>query len=231
MVWQFGANGCDVVVQYNRDEPAARFTAESAQRQFGVKTWLVQQDFAQPGSGKNFWLNVKAIVGQTPDILVINAGFLGIGSNGLSLTEEELYDSIQVNAVQPFFLMQAMMNDPDTPSDSQILVHLSKGWDKWLPGYAGLGMAKALLMRMVIELAQVGAPRRICVNAITSDLVAQTDVMNWFPPHEVALHLDRMPFGRLIYPEDVAIFFCHTACNLGVTGQNLVFDGGVGNVA
>lgn len=106
----------------------------------------------------------------------------------------------------------------------------SLGSVRYVPGYAGLGAAKAAIESLTRYLAAELAPHGISVNTVSGGFV-DTDSVKIDPRYEEVKEYvsSRTPAGRAGQPEDLAgvvAFLCSPDANW-IRGQVLVADGGL----
>jgi NAD(P)-dependent dehydrogenase (short-subunit alcohol dehydrogenase family) len=149
-------------------------------------------------------------------------------------TSPELYDRImQVNARAPFFLIQDAVKLMQRGNIAGSIVNISsvvtRGGAPWLSAYA---MAKSALNVLTRNVAYAVMRSRIRVNAINvgwMDTPAEDVVQrryhsaggDWLPAAEA-----RMPFGRLLKPQEVARAVAFLASDESgmMTGSVIDFD-------
>jgi len=111
----------------------------------------------------------------------------------------------------------------------QIVALTSLGSQRYIPGYAAIGVAKAAIETLTRYLAVELAPRQIRVNAVSGGVV-DTDSLKYFPNYEELLNVtaNRTPMGRIGTPEDIATvvaFLCSPGARW-ICGQTIIVDGG-----
>ena len=129
--------------------------------------------------------------------------------------------------MRPFWLLTKLVPLAD---GANVIGLSSMGSQRYIPGYAAMGAAKAGVEALTRQLAVELAPRGIRVNTVCGGLI-RTDAIQYFPEGEEMLDLaERLtPLGRVGEPEDLA---GAVAMLLGsdarwITGQVIVVDGGL----
>ncbi|MEU0336026.1 SDR family oxidoreductase [Streptomyces sp. NPDC006193] len=113
------------------------------------------------------------------------------------------------------------------PAGGRIIAVSSTGAHDVVPGYVGLGMAKAALESQIRYLAVELAQRGVTVNAVST---AKLDKGESPPPAAVGALAARTPAGRLTVPQDVAdvvALLCAPEA-AWIQGQVVHADGGLG---
>jgi NAD(P)-dependent dehydrogenase (short-subunit alcohol dehydrogenase family) len=166
------------------------------------------------------------------DVLVNNAGISGEEAPFLELTEAAWDDMLALNLKGPFLFSQAMARAM-AAADGGVILHNAS--------IAGLGVdgafshycaAKAGLLALTRSMAVELAPHRVRVNAVSPGYARTDMTMQYFGP-EMEAYLaggfERVPLRRLVEPEEVAraFLFLASAAASGITGANLVVDGGL----
>jgi NAD(P)-dependent dehydrogenase (short-subunit alcohol dehydrogenase family) len=105
----------------------------------------------------------------------------------------------------------------------------SLGSRYYVPDYAGLGAAKAVMETLARYLAVELAPRKINVNVVSAGFV-DTESMRLAPDYDELVRrvVAATPAGRLATPDDVAgvvAFLCSPDSDW-IRGQTLIADGG-----
>lgn len=187
------------------------------------------------------------------DILVNCAAIYPPG-NSLSV-DERTWDAMhEIDTKAPFFLTQAVAKIMiEQNRGGRVINFLSTAFVNAAPMFAAYAIAKAGLWETTRVLSTDLAPHRITVNAVTpgSTLTEEkaaalasgnvpdaldiqvTDDMKAFFTHVMEtggiaeMMKQRMPMGRMGYPDDLAKAVLFLASDMGayVTGQNIVVSG------
>jgi enoyl-[acyl-carrier protein] reductase III len=105
----------------------------------------------------------------------------------------------------------------------------SLGAQRYLSGYAAVGVTKGALDTLTFYLAVELAPKRIRVNGVCPSWVEETAGVGALPGEFGERMLRSIPAGRHVLPEDVAnltAFLCSPEAAM-IVGQTIVLDGGL----
>jgi NAD(P)-dependent dehydrogenase (short-subunit alcohol dehydrogenase family) len=175
---------------------------------------------------------VRSIVGDRLDVLVLNAG-ISEAARIADHTVEDFDSLFATNVRGPFFVVQHIL--PVLGEDSSIVAISSLGACA-VPGKPGLGnpyllvysSTKGALETLVKNWAAILGPRGIRVNAVAPGVI-DTDMSNFTKTEagrEVALGMQALK--RLGKPEDVAdvVTFVASDAARWITGASIPVDGG-----
>jgi enoyl-[acyl-carrier protein] reductase III len=216
--------GCNVAVNYFRSRDAANETVRS------LESRNVQAKAYRANIGRIEKLEeMVAAVGEDfgkVDIFISNAA-LGIFTTALEIDDRAWDLSMRTNAQALLFGVQAVAKL--MPDEGKIVALSSLGSQRYIPGYAAIGISKAAIETLTKYLAFELASRRINVNTVSGGFI-DTDALKVFPNYDemVAEVVRRTPFGRMGTPDelaDVVVFLC-TQKAQWITGQTLIVDGG-----
>jgi NAD(P)-dependent dehydrogenase (short-subunit alcohol dehydrogenase family) len=165
------------------------------------------------------------------DILVNNAGIAGAAMPIIDMSEEAWDEMLAVNLKGPFLMAQAVARRM-TAKGGVILNNASIAGLGVDGAFAHYSAAKAGLIALTRSLAVEMAPFRIRVNAVSPGYIRTDMTMQYFGPEMedyLSSGFERVPIRRLVEPEEVANAFVYLASDAasGVTGANLVVDGGL----
>ena len=212
--------GAEVILHYHRNRGAV----ESVARELGGPVRVLQADLRSP---KDIDGVVKTLADVRLDILVNNAGIWGgtpLGSTPLEVLEGML----DANVKGVFWLTQAVL--PLLREGSRIVnVSSLAGRIGRAGGRSVYGATKAAVDAFTRNWALELAPRKIRVNAVAPGYIDTDMTAGYFSDPKVLQHaVDRQPFGRLGYADEVAdvvLFLCSPASNW-ITGESLNVSGG-----
>lgn len=161
------------------------------------------------------------------DIFISNAA-AGAFKSALELSAKSWQRTLDINS-RTFLIgsQRAAALMPET--GGQIVGLTSLGSQRFIPGYAAIGVAKAAIETLTRYLAVELASRQITVNAVSGGVV-DTDSLKYFPNYQDLLDVtaNRTPMGRIGKPEDIAAvvaFLCSPGARW-ICGQTIVVDGG-----
>ena len=223
---QFCGEGADIVLNYLRNEEAAKETEKILTAQ-GSQVLCVQANVGNPKEAAELVEAAGKKFGKI-DILVHNAA-LGAFKPVTQLRVNQWDLSLDVNAKAFLVLTQAALPWMEKEGGS-ILALSSLGSKRFIPNYGAIGISKAALESLVRYLAVELAPKKIRVNAVSGGLVG-TDAIEAFPHKEIFKKevVLRTPAGRIGTPADLArviVFLASEEANW-IYGQTIVADGGL----
>jgi 3-oxoacyl-[acyl-carrier protein] reductase len=223
--------GAHVLVHYGRSrQEADSLVAEIQQR--GGHADAISADLGIPDGAELLAKQVRSIVGDRLDVLVLNAGI----SKAVTIadyTVEEFDNLFAINVRSPFFLVQQLL--PVLGEGSSIVAISSLGAHT-VPGKPGLDYAsllaysstKGALETLVKNWAAILGPRGIRVNAVAPGVI-DTDMSSFTKTEagrEAALGMQALK--RLGKPKDVADVVAFVASDAArwITGASIPVDGG-----
>jgi enoyl-[acyl-carrier protein] reductase III len=216
--------GANVVINYFRSRDAANAAVEKI-KALGVECYAHRANIGNHEQIPGIFEKIKENFGRL-DILISNAA-LGLFSNALEIDDKAWHIAMNTNAQAFLFCVQKAA--PIMPDNSRIVTLSSLGSQRYIPGYAAIGVSKAALENMVRYLAYELAPRRIAVNCVSGGFI-DTDALRGFPNYDDLARevIRRTPFGRIGHPEEVAdvVIFLAGPKAGWVTGQTIIVDGG-----
>jgi 3-oxoacyl-[acyl-carrier protein] reductase len=219
---QLAALGAKVAVNYVSNADAAHAVVNDIQSAGGIAQ-AIQADASQVADIKQLFAQTQELWGK-PDIVVLVPGAFVLKPLQ-AITEEEFDRVFALNTRGVFFALQEAANHLN---DGGSIISLSSGATA-SPNpngsvYAG---SKAAAEQFVAVLARELGSRQISVNTVSPGLT-NTDGMV-LPPPMLEMMKQRIPFGRLAEPEEVAnvITFLASPAGHWVTGQNVRANGGL----
>ena len=222
---ELAQQGADILVNYLRNEDAARETAEAV-RAYGREAQTIRAHVGDPERIARMFDELRERYGYL-DILVNNAAS-GVIRPLLELEPRHWDWTMDINARGAWLCTRAAA--PLMAGRGGRIVGISSlGTGRVLPEYVAVGVSKAALESLTRYLAVELGPMGIAVNAVSGGLV-ETDALRHFPRREEMLEeaRRRTPAGRMVEPADIArvvAFLCSPGADM-IRGQVVVVDGG-----
>jgi 3-oxoacyl-[acyl-carrier protein] reductase len=223
--------GARVLVHYGRSKQEAEaLVAEIRTR--GGRADAISADLSTPDGAALLAKQVRSIVGNRLDVLVLNAG-ISKSARIADYTVEDFDNLIATNVRGPFFRVQQLL--PVLGEGSSIIV-ISSATARTVPGKPGLenpsviayASTKGALETLVKHWAAILGPRGVRVNAIAPGVI-DTDMSN-FTKTEAgrAVALEMQALQRIGKPEDIADVVAFLASDWArwITGASIPVDGG-----
>jgi NAD(P)-dependent dehydrogenase (short-subunit alcohol dehydrogenase family) len=221
------ARGATTVINYRRNEDAARDTVAEIER-LGATTLAIRADLESVEEIEAMFDQVQERFGRL-DFFVSNASasnfrpFMELKPRHLERTFNTNVRAFVIGAQRATRLMD---------NGGRIVVLSSYGGMRTFPTYANLGPAKAALevwaRYMAVELAPLG----INVNAVTPGII-ESDSSSYFYNTGLVAGIEtvvsKIPKGRLGSVQEAAdcVLFLLSPASEYVTGTTLVVDGGL----
>jgi len=223
--------GAHVLVHYGRStQEAESLVAEI--RTKGGHSDAISADLGTPGGASSLAEQVRSIIGNRLDILVLNAG-ISKAARIADHTVEDFDSLFATNVRGPFFLVQQLL--PILGEGSSIVAISSLGAHA-VPGKPGLenpsllvySSTKGALETLVKNWAAILGPSGIRVNAVAPGVI-DTDMSSFTKTEagrEAALGMQAL--RRIGKPEDVADVVAFVASDAArwITGASIPVDGG-----
>lgn len=217
---RFAAEGCRVVVNYNRSRAQAEALAEE------IGGWAVQADVSDPVQVQNMVDNVLDKFCQL-DILVCNTGIAQQKLFG-DLTDEDWRRMFAVNVDGVFYTIRAALPHFIHRKAGRI-VTVSSMWGQ-IGGSCEVAYsaAKAAVIGLTKALAKEVGPSGITVNCVAPGVIA-TEMNANLDAEALAALAEETPLGIIGQPEDVAQAIWYLASDDAgfLTGQVLAPNGGL----
>jgi 3-oxoacyl-[acyl-carrier protein] reductase len=223
--------GAHVLVHYGRSTQEAESLVAEIQGKGGYAD-AISADLGTPKGAALLAKQVRSIVGDRLDALVLNAG-ISKAARIADYTVEDFDSLFATNVRGPFFLLQQLL--PILGEGSSIVVVSSLGARTVVgkptlenPSILAYASTKGALETLVKNWAAILGPRGIRVNAVAPGVI-DTDMSNFTKTEvgrEVALGMQALK--RLGKPDDVADVVAFLASDKArwITGASIPVDGG-----
>src|SRR6202051_160879 len=223
--------GATVLVHYGHSAQEAESLVSEIQAK-GERANAISADLGTPNGAALLAEQVRSIVGDRLDVLVLNAG-ISKAARIADYTVEDFDNLFATNVRGPFFLVQQLL--PVLGEGSSIVV-ISSATARTVAGKPGLenpsvlayASTRGALETLVKPGAAILGPRGIRVNGIAPGVI-DTDMSNFTKTEagrEVALEMQ--PLKRIGKPEDIADVVAFVASDGArwITGASIPVDGG-----
>ncbi|MFZ0589050.1 MAG: SDR family oxidoreductase [Bryobacteraceae bacterium] len=223
--------GAHVLVHYGRSAQEAESLVTAIQTK-GGRANAISSDLGTPNGAALLAKQVRSIVGDRLDVLVLNAG-ISKAARIADYTVEDFDNLFATNVRGPFFLVQQLL--PVFGEGSSIIV-ISSAVARTVVGKPSLenpsilayASTKGALEPLVKNWAAILGPRGIRVNAVAPGVI-DTDMSNFTKTdagREVTLGMQALK--RIGKPEDIADVVAFVASDGArwITGANIPVDGG-----
>src|SRR5246127_2023700 len=223
--------GAHVLVHYGRSAREAESLVAEIQRK-GGRADAISADLGTPDGASLLAGQVRSIVGDRLDVLVLNAG-ISKSAPIADYTVEDFDNLFATNVRGPSFLVQQLL--PVLGDGSSVVVISSLGARSVVgkagyetPSILAYASTKGALETLVRNWAAILGPRGIRVNAIAPGVI-DTDMSN-FTKTEAGreIELGMQALKRIGKPEDVAdvVAFLASDAARWITGASIPVDGG-----
>jgi 3-oxoacyl-[acyl-carrier protein] reductase len=223
--------GAHVLVHYGRSAQDAE-SLVAAILSKGGRANAISADMGTPEGATLLAKEVRTIVGERLDVLVLNAG-ISKAARLADYTVEDFDSLFATNVRGPFFLLQQLL--PVLGDGSNIIVISSVGAHAVVgkPGLDNLSLlayssTKGALETLVKNWAAILGPQGIRVNAVAPGVI-DTDMSNFTKTEagrDAALGMQALK--RIGKPQDVAdvVAFLASDAARWITGASIPVDGG-----
>jgi len=220
-----------VLVHYGRSEREAESLVSEIQTQGGLAN-AISADLGTPNGAALLAKQVRFIVGDRLDVVVLNAG-ISKAARLADYTVEDFDNLFATNVRSPFFLVQQLL--PILGDGSNIVVISSLGSHAVVgkpgvdnPSILAYSSTKGALETLVKNWAAILGPQGIRVNAVAPGVI-DTDMSHFTKTEagrEAALGMQALK--RIGKPEDVADVVAFLASDKArwITGASIPVDGG-----
>lgn len=228
---RLAADGADVVVNFHRVAVDAERTAygintHHAAGHGGGRAVVVRADVSTVAGGRHLLRECRRLLGAPPDILVLNAGFMG--HRPLAETDEADYDAhINTNVKGPLFLVQNAA--PDMKPGGRIIfvsTALTRA-SSILPMGLLYASSKGAVEQLVRVLSKELGARGITVNAIAPGAVDTPLFRAGKPPQTIRWIAGLNPQNRIPQPEEISPMVAFLALEEAawISGQTIGVNG------
>jgi NAD(P)-dependent dehydrogenase (short-subunit alcohol dehydrogenase family) len=219
------------LVHFGRSAQEAESLVSEIQTKGGTAN-AISADLGTPNGAELLAKQVRSIVGDRLDVLVLNAG-ISKAARLADHTVEDFDTLFATNVRSPFFLVQQLL--PILGDGSNIIVISSLGAHAVVgkpgvdnPSLLAYSSTKGALETLVKNWAAILGPQGIRVNAVAPGVI-DTDMSNFTKTEagrEAALEMQTLK--RIGKPEDVAdvIAFLASDDARWITGTSIPVDGG-----
>jgi 3-oxoacyl-[acyl-carrier protein] reductase len=223
--------GAHVLVHYGRSAKEAESLVAEI-RTKGGQADAFSADLGTPEGASLLAKQVRSIVGDRLDVLVLNAG-ISKSARIADYTVEDFDNLFATNVRGPFFLVQQLL---PVLGEGSSIVAISSAVVRTVVGKSGLenpsilayASTKGALETLVKNWAAILGPSGIRVNAVAPGII-DTDISNFTKTEagrEAALGMQALK--RIGKPEDVADVVAFVASDAArwITGASIPVDGG-----
>ena len=221
----FAREGCNVAVNYRRDEGAARATVAEIER-LGRRAIALQADVAEWPQVERMAAAALAGLGRL-DVVVANSGVASRTQTVWDTDVEHWHRVLAVDLHGAFYTCKATAKHLVDQRSGAIILVSSIGADVCGPMGAPYYVAKAGVNALTKSLAKECAPAGVRVNCIAPGLI-ETDMGTRMMRHYGNAILSGIPLGRPGQPEDIgnAAVYLASDDSSFITGKILRVDGG-----
>jgi 3-oxoacyl-[acyl-carrier protein] reductase len=223
--------GAHVLVHYGRSKQEAESLVAEIQSK-GGRADAISADLATPDGASLLAMQVRTIVGDRLDVLVLSAGVSKLARIA-DYTVEDFDNLFATNVRGPFFLVQQLL---PVLGEGSSIVAISSAVARTVVGKPGVdnpsilayASTKGALETLVKNWAAILGPSGIRVNAVAPGVI-DTDMSNFTKTEsgrEVTLGMQALK--RIGKPEDVADVVAFVASDAArwITGASIPVDGG-----
>lgn len=226
----FLAAGARVVINYRSSEDAAQALAD----EFPERALAVAADVRNADEVRRLIDTVRGHFGAAPTTVVNNAlvdfVFNGDGrSKAADISSEELAAQFTGSVQAPVQVIQAALPGMREAGFGRIINIGTNLFQHPVVPYHDYTATKAALLSLTRTFADDLGPEGITVNMVSGGLLRTTDASAATPEEVFDGIAGATPLRKVTTPEqlaDAVLFFAHP-WSRGVTGQNLIVDGGL----
>lgn len=227
----FAREGARVVVNYHSSEERANALVQELGEDWAL---AVCADVTDAQQVRDMVARAREHFGA-PITVAVNNALVDFSFNGDArptldtLTAENLTQQFEGAVVGGLNVMQAVVPGMAEAGEGRIINIGTNLFQNPVVPYHDYTAAKAALLSLTRTAAKDLGPQGITVNMISGGLLRTTDASAATPDEVFDYIASGTPLGRVTTPEefaDTALFFA-SDWSRGVTGQNLVVDGGL----
>ena len=225
----FATEGAKVVVNGRNEDNGEKVVNDI--REAGGEAVFVQSDISSTEGNELLMQKTMEAFGA-PDIVVLNAGYLGLGR----LTEvspEKWHKTIDTNLNSIYYFLRLAIPEMQKKGTGTVIVNGSIAAFKSFPGHPAYNAAKGALVPLVKQIALDYGPEirinLICPGPIDTPLIWNSAKAFPEPEKAVAEAATNTVLGRLGKPEEIAkaALFLASDDSSFITGAVITIDGGV----
>jgi 3-oxoacyl-[acyl-carrier protein] reductase len=222
---RLASEGCHVVVNYTKHEPAAREVAAAIEKSGGSASvsGFDVSDF------DTVQKKVEEIIAEYGGIhiLVNNAGITH-DTLLMRMNKEDWDRVITTNLTGVFNCTKAVTRTMIKQRSGRIVNITSVVGEMGNSGQTNYAASKAGIIGFTKAAAREMAPRSVTVNAISPGFI-ETDITNELPEEIRKQYIDKIPMGRFGRPEDIAgvVAFLTSDEASYITGEVIRVNGGI----
>lgn len=225
----FAREGARVAINYRQSKDVA----EALAAELGPRAKAFRADVTQPEQVAAMVAEIEAAFGG-PDVLVHNAladfQFNGPARTPLhELKWAEIVQQSETAVGGALNCMQALYPVFTQKGAGRVIMIGTNLFQNPVVPYHDYTAAKAALLALTRTAAKDMGPLGVTVNMVSGGLLRVTDASAATPDDVFELIAAQTPLGRVTTPEEVAdaVLFFASPWARGVTGQNLIVDGGL----
>jgi enoyl-[acyl-carrier protein] reductase III len=227
IAFKLGGMGCEVILNYARNQDAAQQTIAEL-TELGVHATALKANFGDLDDIHAVFQQVEERWGGLDFLVNSAARGLERPRNAIASLPNHLRQTFETNVLGPWFAAKEAA--PLMEGRGGAIVNLtSLGARRYTPNYAAVGVTKGALDTLTMYLAVELAPKGIRVNGICPSWVEETSGVAAMPDEFGEALRRNIPAGRHVTPTDVAnvvAFLCSPESEM-IVGQTLVLDGGI----